>query len=91
VRHREVVIPTIEEQVVDYVRSSAGQWAKDASSESRLDQLGIDSFGLFELLLGLEERFGISIKVEDFSIATFRTVQNMIEYVTHEFSDGTAG
>lgn len=79
---------TVEEQVVNYVKSAAGAWARDASPDSRLDELGIDSFGLFELLLGLEERFGITIRDEDFSIASFQTVGNMIEYVAREQRDG---
>lgn len=72
---------TVEERVVDYVKSALGPWAENASPDSRLDELGVDSFGLFELLLGLEEAFGISIKDEDFSIASFQTVMRMIEYV----------
>lgn len=81
---------TVEERVTTYVRQAAGALGDDITPDTRLDQLGIDSFGLFEVLLGLEEKFGISIKNEDFSIANFRTVGRMIEFVTAELSGGKA-
>jgi acyl carrier protein len=75
-------VDSVEARVVDYVKTAIGPWAKDATPDSRLQELGVDSFGLFELLMGLEQEFGISIRDEDFSIARFQTVKNMIEYVT---------
>lgn len=73
---------SIEERVVDYVKAAIGPWAEDATVDSRLQELGLDSFGMFELLVGFEEEFGISIKDEDFSITRFQTIKNMIEYVS---------
>lgn len=70
-----------QKQVLAYLKSSVGDMGGEPTLSSRLVELGVDSFGLFDLLLGLEAEFDISIKDEDFSIATFRTVGDMADYV----------
>lgn len=71
----------IEARVLAYVRSAVGELSEEPSLTSRLVDLGVDSFGIFDLLLGLEAEFGIEIRDEHFSIATFRTVGDMADYV----------
>lgn len=78
----------IEQRVLAYLKSAVGELGGEPSLSSRLIDLGVDSFGLFDLLLGLEAEFNISIQDEDFSIATFRTVGDMANYVLGHQPDG---
>lgn len=46
-----------------------------------LETYGVDSVGLFELLIGLEEVFGISLEEEEFQVESFSTVKGIAELV----------
>ncbi|MHB8993922.1 MAG: acyl carrier protein [Armatimonadota bacterium] len=46
-----------------------------------MDLYNIDSVNLFEIVVGLEEDFGISLEDADFSTETFSTVENIAGYV----------
>ncbi len=48
-----------------------------------METYGVDSVALFELALGLEDEFGVSMDDVDFDINTFRTVTSIAEFV-HE-------
>ena len=48
-----------------------------------METYGVDSVALFELALGLEDEFGISMDDVDFDISTFRTVDSIAKFV-HE-------
>ena len=41
----------------------------------------IDSVNLFEIVVGLEEQFEITMEDDDFNIETFSTVDNIAEFV----------
>lgn len=41
----------------------------------------IDSVALFELVVGLEEEFGLSMEDEDFQVETFHTVNSIATFV----------
>jgi len=47
-------------------------------------EYNIDSVNLLEILVGLEEVFGISVEDADFDVATFSTVNNIAEYVAQK-------
>ncbi|MFW5868669.1 MAG: acyl carrier protein [Armatimonadota bacterium] len=49
--------------------------------ENLMENYEIDSVNLFEIVVGLEEEFGISFEDEDFSVDLFATVNNLAEYV----------
>jgi acyl carrier protein len=42
---------------------------------------GLDSLGLVELLLGLEEEFGIDISAEDLELDRFRSIASIATFV----------
>ena len=42
---------------------------------------GLDSLGLVELLLGLEEEFGIDISAEDLELDRFRSITSIASFV----------
>jgi acyl carrier protein len=46
-----------------------------------METYGIDSVNLFEIVVGLEDEFGISLAEEDFSIEAFSTVDGIAELV----------
>lgn len=51
---------------------------------SLMDTYGIDSVNLFEIVVGLEEDFGVSLEDTDFSTETFSTVSNIAEFVVQK-------
>ena len=46
-----------------------------------METYGIDSVNIFEIVVGLEDEFGISLAEEDFSIEAFATVNGIAELV----------
>ena len=46
-----------------------------------METYGIDSVALFELVVGLEDEFGVVMDDVDFQIDTFRTVNSIAEFV----------
>lgn len=46
-----------------------------------METYSIDSVQLFELVVGLEEEFGVVMDDVDFQIDTFRTVNSITEFV----------
>ncbi|MDA3925570.1 MAG: acyl carrier protein [Kiritimatiellae bacterium] len=48
---------------------------------SLIDEYGVDSVSLLELVVGLEEAFGIIIEDSDFDIRNFSSVANLRNFV----------
>ncbi len=46
-----------------------------------MEELGVDSVSVFEIVVGLEETFGISFGDDEFKIETFRTPKSIADYV----------
>ena len=46
-----------------------------------METYGVDSVNIFEIVVGLEDEFGISLAEEDFSIEAFATVNGIAELV----------
>ena len=46
-----------------------------------MEELGVDSVSVFEIVVGLEESFGISFGDDEFKIETFRTPKSIADYV----------
>ena len=54
----------------------------DIADEANLmDTYGIDSVNLFEIVVGLEDEFGITLEDEDFSVEAFATINNIATLV----------
>jgi acyl carrier protein len=49
--------------------------------ENLMDEYNIDSVNLFEVIVGLEDEFGITLEEEDFNLETFSTVNNIAAFV----------
>lgn len=54
---------------------------KIADDAPLMETYDIDSVALFELVVGLEDEFGVVMDDVDFQIDTFRTVNSIAEFV----------
>jgi acyl carrier protein len=52
-----------------------------ADDENLIEKFGIDSVRIFEVVVGLEESFGVSFADEDFSVERFSTPRRIAEIV----------
>jgi acyl carrier protein len=51
------------------------------NEKSLIDTYGIDSVSLLELVVGIEEEFGITVGDRDFNVRHFETVKALAEFV----------
>jgi acyl carrier protein len=49
-----------------------------------METYDIDSVALFELVVGLEDEFGISLEDTDFQVSAFQSVNSMAEFVSQK-------
>lgn len=68
-------LPQLERRVLDLVRDEVLQTPPDFGVASDLFEAGLDSMAIMQLLLLLEERFGVAIPVGSVSRANFKTAQ----------------
>ena len=73
---REEILEKIKSVVVDQLNVEEDEVVDDASF---IDDLGADSLGIVELVMALEEEFGISIPDED--AEGIKTVGDAVAYV----------
>jgi len=46
-----------------------------------MQELGVDSVSVFEIVVGLEETYNISFEDDEFQLETFRTPRSIADYV----------
>jgi acyl carrier protein len=73
---REEILDKVKAVVVDQLNVEEDEVIEDASF---VDDLGADSLGIVELVMALEEEFGISIPDED--AESIKTVGDAISYI----------
>jgi acyl carrier protein len=73
---REEILDKVKAVVVDQLNVEDDEVVEDASF---IDDLGADSLGIVELVMALEEEFGISIPDED--AESIKTVGDAISYI----------
>ena len=59
-------------------------------SKSLIDDYGVDSVSLLELVVGIEERFGVTVADEEFGVGHFLTVAAMAEFVRSKLAPSSA-
>ncbi len=70
------------EKIQELVSENLGiEPEKVVESASFKDDLGADSLDLFELVMGLEEEFGVKIPTED--LEKINTVGDVIDYINN--------
>ncbi|OGV61554.1 MAG: hypothetical protein A2498_11735 [Lentisphaerae bacterium RIFOXYC12_FULL_60_16] len=55
---------------------------------SLIDVYGVDSVSLLELVVGIEELFGIQLGDDDFSVQHFETVSSLAAFVRQKQAPG---
>ena len=60
------------------------------AESSLIDDYGVDSVSLLELVVGLEDEFGIQIEDGDFNVRNFESVASLAEFVRTRLA-GTPG
>lgn len=71
-------ITTVLAQVLDYE-------LPELTEQSRLfDELGLDSTGVFELLMQLEETLEVEFDTDNLEMAHFETVRSLADFVAAE-------
>jgi acyl carrier protein len=73
---REEILEKVKAVVIDQLNVEDEEVVDDASF---VDDLGADSLGIVELVMALEEEFGISIPDED--AESIKTVGDAISYI----------
>jgi acyl carrier protein len=66
------LLPKVKEMLVErlFLEVAAAEIGDD---EDLIERFGIDSVRIFEVVVGLEENFGICLEDEEFSIDNFNT------------------
>ena len=67
------------ERVCDVIRETAGLDDVEMKPESTLEEIGLDSLGTVEILVAVEDEFGI--EVPDDAIESLRTVGDVVNFV----------
>ncbi len=71
----------IEEKIIDIIVDKLGVDRSEVTPEAVfVDDLGADSLDLVELIMAMEEEFGMEIADED--AEKLRTVQDVISFIT---------
>jgi acyl carrier protein len=73
---REEILDKVKTVVVDQLNVEEDEVVEDASF---IDDLGADSLGIVELVMALEEEFGVSIPDED--AEGIKTVGDAVSYI----------
>ncbi|HCA45972.1 MAG TPA: hypothetical protein DEP45_01075 [Armatimonadetes bacterium] len=75
----------IKEMIVERLFLDADP-AEMGDDENLMENYGIDSVNLFEIVVGLEEQFEISFEDEDFSVDLFANVNSLADFVERKRS-----
>ncbi len=73
--------PGLEAKVLQLASAALGKRIEPADPLLS-SQAGFDSFGLLELLLRMEDAFGISIPDQDLDVAIFGSVETICAYIS---------
>ena len=72
---------TVERRVIEIIVEQLGVAEEEVTLEaSFIDDLGADSLDLVELIMAMEEEFGLEISDED--AEKILTVQDVVNYIT---------
>lgn len=53
-----------------------------------LETLGIDSVALFELVVGLEDVYGLTFEEDEFRLSLFQNVESIANFVENKLAGG---
>lgn len=71
---------TVEEQVIKIIMEQLNVTVEECVPEAKfIDDLGADSLDLVELVMAMEDHFGLEISDEE--LAQISTIQDVIDYI----------
>jgi acyl carrier protein len=71
----------LKAMIVDRLMLTSVKAAEIGDEDDLIKKWGVESVQLMEIVIGLEEVFGIQLGDDEFSIKKFRTVKNIAEIV----------
>ena len=76
---KEDLLPEIKEMIVERLFLNVSP-EDIGDTEPIMEAYGIDSVQLFEIVVGLEEEYGVVVEDEEFSLELFETVDKIAEF-----------
>lgn len=74
----------MENQLLDLIRAEVLDTGETLTPQSDLFAAGLDSMGIMQLLLAIEDRFGVPIDPADLSRANFSTASKIAALVAEK-------
>jgi len=74
----------MENDLLDLIRSEVLDTEAPLTPQSDLFEAGLDSMGIMQFLLAIEDRFGVVIDPADLSRANFSTAEKIAALVTEK-------
>jgi len=65
------------EKIIELLADYSDVDAANINAESTFEDLGLDSLDTVELMMGIEDEFGVSIEVND----SIKTIGDVVEYI----------
>ena len=75
---------SMEDDLIALIRTEILDTAEPIGSQSDLFAAGLDSMGIMQLLLAIEERFGVAIDPADLSRDNFSTAEKIAALVAEK-------
>ena len=72
----------IERDLVQEVAAILGEEESDIDAGAELNTLGVDSFSFVELLVVIEEKFGVKLMESGMTREDFRTIHSLAECIS---------
>jgi acyl carrier protein len=79
----DALLPQVKKLVVERLFLEAAP-ESIGDDENLLEKFGIDSVRMFEIVVGLEEAFGVSFADQDFSVERFATARKIAAVVAEK-------
>ncbi|WP_405059125.1 phosphopantetheine-binding protein [Kribbella sp. NBC_01505] len=80
-------VPLFEEVLREQIQQTSDE--RPLAASDALFDLGVDSFGTVELLIALEDRFGVRLPDQALTAETFATVGSLWSVLAGLLQDGT--
>jgi acyl carrier protein len=75
-------------EIIERMRNILEPWVSDAALIDKISEktnlitdLGLDSIGILQMILGVEKEFGISIETSELDSETFSIMGNLLEII----------
>ena len=74
----------MEHELLDLIRTEILDTAGELTPQGDLFEAGLDSMGIMQLLLAIEDRFGVAIDPADLSRGNFSTAEKIATLVAEK-------